>query len=135
VVRCVQEHKARGHVVAILSSTTNYLADPLAEELGIEHLLVSRLVVRDGCFTGEAHRPICFGEGKLYWARRFAAEHDVDLAASFFYSDSVTDVPMLEIVGHPQIVNPDPLLRRVARRRGWEVMQLRGGGERAPQPA
>jgi HAD superfamily hydrolase (TIGR01490 family) len=134
VVRRVQDHKARGHVVAILSSTTNYLADPLAEELGIEHLLVSRLVVRDGCFTGEAHRPICFGEGKLYWARRFAAEHDIDLAGSFFYTDSVTDVPMLEIVGHPQIVNPDPLLRRLARRRGWSVMQLRGGA-RAAQPA
>jgi HAD superfamily hydrolase (TIGR01490 family) len=134
VVRRVQDHKARGHIVAILSSTTNYLADPLAEELGIEHLLVSRLVVRDGCFTGEAHRPICFGEGKLYWARRFAAEHDIDLAGSFFYTDSVTDVPMLEIVGHPQIVNPDPLLRRLARRRGWSVMQLRGG-ERAAQPA
>ena len=125
VVRCVQEHKARGHVVAILSSTTNYLADPLAEELGIEHLLVSRLVVRDGRFTGEAHRPICYGDGKLYWARRFAAEHDVNFAESFFYTDSVTDVPMLEIVGHPQVVNPDPLLRRIARQRGWQVLQLR----------
>jgi HAD superfamily hydrolase (TIGR01490 family) len=124
MIRRVEAHKRDGHLVAILSSTTNYLADPLAEELGIEHLLVSRLVVRDGRFTGEAHRPICYGPGKLHWARRFAAEHDVDLAASFFYTDSVTDVPMLEIVGHPQIVNPDPLLRRQARRRGWSVLQL-----------
>ena len=124
MVRRVEAHKRDGHVVAILSSTTNYLADPLAEELGIEHLLVSRLVVRDGRFTGEAHHPICYGPGKLHWARRFAAEHDVDLGASFFYTDSVTDVPMLEIVGHPQIVNPDPLLRRHARRRGWSVLQL-----------
>ena len=54
---------------------------------------------------------ICFGDGKLYWARRFAAEHDVNFAESFFYTDSVTDVPMLEIVGHPRVVNPDPLLR------------------------
>ena len=125
MVRRVRMHREQGHLVAILSSTTNYLADPLAEELGIDHLLVSRLVVRDGRFTGEAHRPICYGDGKLYWARRFAAEHDVNLAESFFYTDSVTDVPMLEIVGHPQVVNPDPLLRRIARQRGWEVMQLR----------
>lgn len=125
MVRRVQHHKADGHVVAILSSTTNYLAEPLAEELGIEHLLVSRLVVEDGRFTGEAHRPICYGEGKIYWARRFVAEHDIDLAASFFYTDSVTDLPMLELVGHPQIVNPDPLLRREARRRNWDVMDLR----------
>ena len=86
---------------------------------------MSRLVVRDGRFTGEAHHPICYGKGKLYWARRFAAEHEVDLGESFFYSDSVTDVPMLEIVGHPQVVNPDPLLRRIARQRGWQVLQLR----------
>jgi HAD superfamily hydrolase (TIGR01490 family) len=125
MVRRVRVHREQGHLVAILSSTTNYLAEPLAEELGIEHLLVSRLVVEDGRFTGEAHRPICFGDGKLYWARRFAAEHQVNFAESFFYTDSVTDVPMLEIVGHPQVVNPDPLLRRVARQRGWQVLQLR----------
>jgi HAD superfamily hydrolase (TIGR01490 family) len=125
MVRRVRVHREQGHLVAILSSTTNYLAEPLAEELGIEHLLVSRLVVRDGRFTGEARRPICFGDGKLYWARRFAAEHAVNFAESFFYTDSVTDVPMLEIVGHPQVVNPDPLLRRIARQRGWQVMQLR----------
>ena len=128
MVRRVRMHQEQGHLVAILSSTTNYLADPLAEELGIEHLLVSRLVVEDGRFTGEAHRPICYGKGKLHWARRFAAEHEVDLGASFFYTDSVTDVPMLEIVGHPQVVNPDPLLRRLARQRGWEVLQLRHDG-------
>jgi HAD superfamily hydrolase (TIGR01490 family) len=125
MVRRVHAHRAQGHIVALLSSTTNYLAEPLAEELGIEHLLVSRLVVRDGRFTGEAHKPICFGDGKLYWARRFAADHGVDLAQSYFYTDSVTDVPVLEIVGNPQVVNPDPLLRRVARQRGWQVMHLR----------
>ncbi len=125
MVRRVRMHREQGHLVAILSSTTNYLADPLAEELGIEHLLVSRLIVKDGRFTGEAERPLCYGNGKLHWARRFASEHDVNLAESFFYTDSVTDVPMLEIVGHPQVVNPDPLLRRVARQRGWNVMQLR----------
>jgi putative phosphoserine phosphatase/1-acylglycerol-3-phosphate O-acyltransferase len=111
--------------VAILSSTTNYLADPLAADLGIEHLLVSRMVVRDGVLTGEVQRPLCYGAGKIHWARLFAAEHGVDLAESYFYTDSVTDVPMLELVGHPQVVNPDPLLRRLARRRGWNILQLR----------
>jgi HAD superfamily hydrolase (TIGR01490 family) len=124
MVRRIDEHRARGHLIALLSSTTNYLADPLAEELGIEHLLVTKLIVVDGCFTGEVERPLCYGAGKLHWARRFALEHDVDLAQSFFYTDSVTDVPMLEIVGHPQIVNPDPILRRVARRRGWSILPV-----------
>jgi HAD superfamily hydrolase (TIGR01490 family) len=131
MVRRVREHRQAGHVVAILSSTTNYLAEPLAEELGIEHLLVSRLVVTNGRFTGELHRPLCYGDGKIHWARRFAAEHGVDLGASFFYTDSVTDLPMLEIIGHPQVVNPDPLLRRLARRRGWTILQLGAGGNGA----
>jgi HAD superfamily hydrolase (TIGR01490 family) len=127
MVRRVREHQAQGHVVALLSSSTPYLATPLAEELGIEHLLVSRLVIENGRFTGDVHRPICYGAGKIHWAKRFAAEHDVDLGASWFYTDSVTDLPMLEIVGHPEIVNPDPRLRREARRRGWNVMQISPG--------
>jgi len=131
MVRRVRQHQAQGDVVALLSSTTPYLAGPLAEELGIEHLIVSRLVVEDGRFTGDVHRPICYGRGKIHWAKRFALERDIDLAASWFYTDSVTDLPMLEIVGHPEIVNPDVRLRREARRRGWNVTQLRLG---APTP-
>ena len=125
MVRRVREHRDAGHVVAILSSSTPYLATPLAEELGIEHMLVSRLVIENGRFTGDVHRPICYGAGKIHWARRFADQHGIDLGASWFYTDSVTDLPMLEIVGHPEIVNPDPRLRREARRRGWNVMQMR----------
>jgi HAD superfamily hydrolase (TIGR01490 family) len=124
MVRRVRAHQAEGHVVALLSSSTPYLATPLAEDLGIEHMLVSRLVIENGRFTGDVHRPICYGAGKIHWARRFAEEHDVDLGASWFYTDSVTDLPMLELVGHPEVVNPDPRLRREARRRGWNVMQL-----------
>jgi HAD superfamily hydrolase (TIGR01490 family) len=132
LVQQIEEHRAQGHLIALLSSTTKYLADPLAEELRIEHLLCTRLVVVDGCFTGEVERPLCYADGKLHWARRFAAEHDVDLAESFFYTDSVTDVPMLEIVGHPRVVNPDPILRRQARRRGWTILPIgRGSEERA----
>ncbi len=134
MVRRVRQHQAQGDVVALLSSTTPYLAGPLAEELGIEHLIVSRLVVEDGRFTGDVHRPICYGRGKIHWAKRFARERDIDLAASWFYTDSVTDLPMLEIVGHPEIVNPDVRLRREARRRGWNITQLRLGAP-APVPA
>jgi HAD superfamily hydrolase (TIGR01490 family) len=124
MVRRIASHRAQGHVVALLSSSTPYLATPLAEDLGIEHCLVSRLVIENGRFTGDVHRPICYGAGKIHWARRFAEAHDIDLAASWFYTDSVTDLPMLELVGHPEIVNPDPRLRREAKRRGWHIMQI-----------
>ena len=90
--------------------------------------------MRDGRFTGEAVRPVCYGAGKIYWAERFAQRHGIDLERSYFYTDSITDLPVLERVGEPRVVNPDPRLRRAAVRRGWPVMRLRldGGG---PLPA
>jgi len=121
----VEAHRRAGHVPAILTSATRYLAEPLAADLGIAHLLVTRLVVRDGRFTGEAVRPVCFGAGKTYWAERFAEAESIDLGRSYFYTDSITDLPVLERVGEPRIVNPDPLLRRAALRRGWPVLQIR----------
>ena len=72
-------------------------------------------------------RPVCYGAGKTYWAERFAAAEGLDLARSYFYTDSITDLPVLERVGEPRVVNPDPRLRRAAMRRGWPVLQLRLG--------
>jgi len=118
----LEGHRAAGHVIAFLSSSTHYLARPLARDLGVEHLLVTRLEVEDGRFTGRPVRPLCYGPGKVHWARRFAAEQGVDLGESWFYTDSVTDLPVLEIVGRPRVVNPDRLLRREARRRGWPIV-------------
>jgi HAD superfamily hydrolase (TIGR01490 family) len=121
----VDAHRRAGHVPVILTSATRYLAEPIAADLGIEHLLVTQLVVRDGRFTGEAVRPVCYGEGKTYWAERFAAAQGLDLRRSYFYTDSITDLPLLERVGEPRIVNPDPRLGRVATRRGWSVLRLK----------
>ena len=118
----VAEHRGAGHVVAILSSVTNYVAEPLGRELQIEHLLVNRLLVADGYLTGDALRPLCYGEGKRYWAEQFAQVHEVDLQRSYFYSDSITDLPALRVVGHPRAVNPDRLLRRHAKRHGWPII-------------
>jgi HAD superfamily hydrolase (TIGR01490 family) len=121
----VAAHRRAGHVPVILTSATRYLAEPLAADLGIEYVLVTQLVVRDGHFTGEAVRPVCYGPGKIYWAERFAEAHGVDLRQSYFYTDSITDLPVLERVGRPRVVNPDPRLRRAAARRGWPVVRLR----------
>jgi HAD superfamily hydrolase (TIGR01490 family) len=121
----VEAHKRAGHLPALLTSATRYLAEPLAADLGIEHLLVTQLVVQDGRFTGEAVRPMCYGDGKMYWASRFAEAHGIDLLRSYFYTDSITDLPVLQRVGEPRVVNPDPRLRRAALRRGWPVFQIR----------
>jgi HAD superfamily hydrolase (TIGR01490 family) len=123
----VDAHRRAGHVVAIVTSATRYLAEPLGKQLGIGHFLVTRLVERDGVFTGEVQRPLCYGAGKVHWARDLARREGVDLAASYFYTDSITDLPLLECVGHPRIVQPDVPLRRLAQRRGWPIVRPRLG--------
>ena len=119
--KLVQAHQEAGDLVAIVSGATRFVVEPLARRLGIEHMLYTRLEVEDGRFTGRVVEPICFEEGKIYWIREFIEEHGVDLAKSFFYTDSVTDMPLLDMVGHPVVVNPDPLLYRRALRRRWPV--------------
>ena len=117
----VSDHLERGHVVAIVSGATRYAVEPLAELLGVEHSLCTELEVDDGILTGRVIEPICFEEGKVYWLRQFIEDQRVDLARSYFYTDSVTDVPLLELVAHPVVVNPDPRLYRAAVRRRWPV--------------
>ena len=119
--------------MALVTSATRYLAAPLAAELGIEHFLVTQLVVRDGAFTGEAVRPLCYGAGKVHWARALADREGIDLTASYFYTDSITDLPLLEAVGLPRIVHPDLPLRRLAQQRGWPVLWP-ALGEKSPLP-
>jgi len=128
----VAAHRAAGHVPAILTSATRYLAEPMAADLGIDHVLFTRLVVAEGRFTGEAVRPVCYGRGKIVWAEGWAAAQGIDLGRSYFYTDSITDLPVLERVGEPRVVNPDPRLRREALRRGWPVLRLRLDDRAAP---
>ncbi len=115
----VRAHRRRGHTMAVVSSATRYQIEPLARDLGIEHVLCTRLEVRDGCFTGGLDSEVCYGEGKLSAARRLAKTRGVDLAESFFYTDSDEDLPLLEHVGRPRPTNPNRRLATIAARRGW----------------
>ncbi len=112
-----------GYVCAILTSSTPYAAAPLAAALGIEHVLATHLEVSAGAFTGELLPPFCYGRGKITAARQWAERENVDLAESVFFTDSISDLPMLEHVGEPVVVNPDPRLRVAAWRRGWPVVK------------
>lgn len=118
----VAEHQAQGHVVAIVSGSTQYAVGPSAAYLGFPGQYVcTHLESKDGYLTGQVVPPVCYGAGKVVWAERFAAEHGVNLDASYFYTDSITDLPLMERVGYPVAVNPDPRLRRLAGRRGWPI--------------
>jgi putative phosphoserine phosphatase/1-acylglycerol-3-phosphate O-acyltransferase len=124
----VEAHQAVGHTVAIVSSATRYQAEPLAKEMNIPHVLCTRLDVEDGVFTGRVVHPTCWGEGKAEAGRQLAESHDLDLAQSFFYTDSDEDMPLLEIVGRPRPLNPNRRLAQIAKERHWPVRRFSSRG-------
>jgi HAD superfamily hydrolase (TIGR01490 family) len=117
----IKVHRQRGELCVLLTGGTQFVAEPLMHELSLDAALCSRIESRGGRFTGKLIEPLCFGHGKIHWAEQWAKEHDVDLARSSFYTDSYNDLPMLERVGVPVVVNPDVRLGRLARRRGWPI--------------
>lgn len=124
----LERHRALGHRLALLTTASIYLARPVGEALGLNALLCNRFQVDEaGRFTGAPVEPLCFAEGKVTYARREAEAHGVDLADCWFYTDSASDLAMLEAVGHPVVVCPDPKLKRLARQRGWPVEQWGAG--------
>ncbi len=122
----VSAHLALGHTVAIVSAATPYQVNPVARDLGIEHVMCTRMEVKNGKFTGKIVEPACWGEGKAYAARELAKEHNLDLSKSYFYSDSAEDMPLFDIVGKPRPLNPDVDLAAVAFQRDWPVMRFDG---------
>jgi putative phosphoserine phosphatase/1-acylglycerol-3-phosphate O-acyltransferase len=125
----VNAHMALGHTVAIISSATPYQVEPVARDLGIEHVICSRYEVKDGVFTGGIVRPLCFGEGKVQAAQSLANEFDIDLDQSFFYTDSDDDLQLLERVGHPQPLNPNSKLTEIAEEHGWPIRRFKSRGQ------
>lgn len=120
--RAVEHHRARGEVVAIVTGASPYVARPLARRLDIVHVVASELEIdAKGAFTGRFVAPLCYGTGKVERARRLADELGFVLEESTFYTDSYTDLPLLEAVAVPIAVNPDPRLARAARARGWRI--------------
>jgi putative phosphoserine phosphatase/1-acylglycerol-3-phosphate O-acyltransferase len=120
-VQRINEHRNQGHRVTLISASTPYVVGPLASHLGIEEYLCTRLEIVDGHFTGKIIEPGCYGLGKVHWAREYAQRHNADLTQAYFYTDSCSDRPLLELVGHPVAVNPDPRLKSLAAQRNWPV--------------
>ena len=127
----VHAHQDAGRATFIISAAGVELVEMLARVLGMEGGIGTRYGVdADGRFTGELEGPFMYGEGKVEAMRRFAAEHEIDLADSFAYSDSASDLPMLRAVGNAVVVNPDDELLGVARGEGWRVMRFEKLGRR-----
>ncbi|MDP6932843.1 MAG: HAD family phosphatase [Myxococcota bacterium] len=118
----LSHHRDSGDRLVLLTSSTDYMARPVSRSLQLDDHLANRLATRDGRFTGRAHLPLCYGAGKVELAERYAQEQQASLSECSFYTDSYSDLPMLEVVGNPVAVHPDPRLNREARRRGWPVV-------------
>jgi HAD superfamily hydrolase (TIGR01490 family) len=120
----IEEHRGRGRRVVVISASPEEIVRPLCRYLGIEDVIATRAGVDDeGRYTGEIEL-YAYGSGKADAIKAMAEEDGIDLEASYAYSDSITDLPMLEMVGHPIVVNPDTELAAVAAERGWDVRKF-----------
>ncbi len=127
----VYAHQDAGRATFIVSAAGNGVVEPLAAVLGMDGGIGTRYEVgEDGAFTGRFDGPFVYGAGKVAAMKAFADEHGIDLAESFAYSDSLSDLPMLRAVGHPVAVNPDPPLAELAREEGWQTMRFERLGRR-----
>lgn len=122
-VDLIEEHRAAGRDVVIVSSSGSEVVEPIGELLGADKVLATRMVVADGKYTGEIEDYV-YGPHKATAITALAAAEGYDLQDSYAYSDSITDEPMLAEVGHPFAVNPDRALRRLASSRGWPVLDF-----------
>ncbi len=123
-------HQDAGRLVYIVTAASQEMADLLAFVLAFDGGLGSRSEIVDGRYTGRAAGPFNYREGKVLSMRELAEREHIDLAASYAYSDSESDLPMLRAVGHPVVVNPDSDLRRIALEEGWEILRLDRLGRR-----
>ena len=119
----VEEHRRRGDALVILTNSSSFEARAAAERWRFDDFLANHFPTDpSGRLLGGFERPLCYGAGKVARAEAWARGRGADLADSYFYSDSYSDLPMLERVGKPRVVSPDPRLRVAARRRGWPIL-------------
>ena len=119
----VDNHRQRGHTLMIITATNRFITQPIAEEFGIELLIATEVEEIDGQFTGNSFDTPSFSEGKVSRLNRWLAGSHETLKNSWFYSDSHNDLPLLYLVDNPVALNPDPVLKREAKRRQWTIIE------------
>ncbi len=121
----LQHHREQGHTLLIITATNSFVTLPIAKRLGVEHILASDAEISNGRYTGKCIGTPCFQAGKVTRLQAWMTERQASLAGSYFYSDSINDLPLLEKVDNPVAVDPDARLRAVATERGWSILSLR----------
>jgi HAD superfamily hydrolase (TIGR01490 family) len=123
----IEQDRAEGHRLVLVSGELDFALAPVVRYFGFDEAITNSLVFKQGVATGEVGAPLIAEGEKVEAMKRLSHERGADLAQAKAYSDSLSDVPMLEAVGHPVAVNPDRRLRRVAARRDWPILDLRKG--------
>ena len=117
----LREHQQQGHTVVLLSASTQFVVLPVAKHLGIIPRYTELEVGSNGQFTGNLVGEACYGEGKRIWGERIAQQYQTALSDCWFYTDSYSDRPLMDVVGHPTAVNPDHKLRSYAQEHNWPI--------------
>jgi HAD superfamily hydrolase (TIGR01490 family) len=130
VLEAAYQHQDAGRPAFIVTAASQELAELLAHVLVLDGAVGTRSAVKNGVYTGDPHGPFVYGEGKAVAIREMAARESIDLAESWAYSDSVSDLPMLRAVGNAVVVNPDANLASIAREEGWQIMRFDKLGRR-----
>jgi len=125
-VDIVREHRDKGHRTVIATAAGEYIAERVRAQLGADDIIATPTPIKGEHMTSEQMGPFAFMEGKLEMAKQYCADHGADLDNCWFYSDSTSDLPLLEAVGHPVLVNPQLKLRLAVRGRGWPILNFKG---------
>lgn len=122
-LEAIRSHQQLGHTISLLTSTFDGLSVLVQKDLGLDYCLCTRLEIDEGgLYTGKTIGPPCFGHNKVTFAKKLAFELKVSLHECTFYTDSASDMPLMNLVGRPVAVNPDPHLRARAQLKGWEIV-------------
>lgn len=125
-VALVRKHREMGHLTVVATAAGEYVAERVRAQLGASDTVATPIPVKGERITSELDGPTAYMEGKLQMAEKFCDERGIDLADCYFYSDSASDTPLLEAVGHPVMVNPQLRLRIATRHRGWPTLKFKG---------
>jgi HAD superfamily hydrolase (TIGR01490 family) len=121
----IEHHRQQGHTLLIITATNLFVTGPIAKRLGIDNILATEGEIKEGRYTGKMQGIPCFQAGKISRLDDWLSERDEDTAGAYFYSDSHNDLPLLEQVDKPIVVDPDDTLRATAEDRNWEIISLR----------
>jgi HAD superfamily hydrolase (TIGR01490 family) len=124
IMKVLEHHRHQGHTTILLSASYTDFLEVIKTRLGANHVIGTKIKMVNGVCSGKIEGPLCFGENKAKYLQQFVNNEklDIDLAASFAYTDSATDTPVLHMVGHPVAAYPDKKLLRLAHHSGWQIL-------------